>query len=478
MSKTFYWHDYETWGADPRRDRAAQFAGLRTDEELNPVGDPLVLFCRPADDLLPQPDACLVTGITPQLSERNGIVEAEFAAAIHRELAAAGTCGVGYNSIRFDDEVTRNLLYRNFYDPYGREWKDGNSRWDLIDTMRLAHALRPDGIVWPARPDGSASFRLEDLTTANGIEHAGAHDALADVRATIALARLLREQQPRLLDYALTLRDKRRVGEILAKGEPLLHVSARYPAQQGCIAPVMPVARHPDSANGVICFDLREDPGPLLALGAEEIHKRLFTPVAELAEGVDRIPLKTVHTNRCPVLAPMSTLTADAAECWQIDRGTVMGHAERLRASSELAQKVQQVHRLAVFAPETDPELMIYSGGFFTDSDRRTMDRLRGLSPRDLAGGHFAFKDPRLPQMLLRYRARNWPQTLSDEEREQWSAYRFERLTDPDGGGSITIDVYEGRIMSLRASLADDPAKVRLLDELAAWGERVMDGSA
>jgi exodeoxyribonuclease-1 len=477
LTKTFYWHDYETWGADPRRDRAAQFAGMRTDENLNVVGEPLVLFCRPANDLLPQPDACLVTGITPQRAERDGIIETEFAAAINRELSVPGTCGAGYNSIRFDDEVTRNLLYRNFYDPYAREWKNGNSRWDLIDAMRLAHALRPEGILWPERADGSTSFRLEDLTIANGIEHVGAHDALADVRATVDLSRLLRARQPRLFDYALSLRDKHRVEEMLAKSEPLLHVSARYPAEEGCIAPVLPVTRHPGNANGVVCFDLRQDPEPLLTLDAEELHKRLFTPVADLGEGMERVPLKTVHTNRSPILAPMSTLGAEAAERWHIDRQTVERHARRLKASDRLAQKVQEIHCLGTFAPETDPDLMIYSGGFFPDSDRRAMDRLRGLSPQELASAPFAFDDLRLPEMLFRYRARNWPESLSEDEREEWDAFRFRRLTDPQGGGSITLDPYEQRLTELRASISDDPIKQSVLEDLVAWGERVMDVS-
>lgn len=477
MSKSFYWHDYETWGADPRRDRPCQFAGLRTDEELNPVGDPLVLFCRPADDVLPQPDACLITGISPQRAEREGLVEAEFADAVHRELVCADTCAVGYNSIRFDDEVTRNLLYRNFFDPYAREWQNRNSRWDLIDSVRLAHALRPEGIDWPKREDGTTSFRLELLTAANDIEHSGAHDALADVRATIALARLLKSRQPRLFDYALSLRSKRRVADLLGQNGPLLHVSARYPAEQGCIAPVLPVARHPVNNNGVICFDLRQDPKPLLELSAEEVHQRLFSRAEDLPEGVERIPLKTVHTNRCPILSPMKTLTAEAARRWQIDEALIAGHARQLQAAPGLAEKVQRVHTLAEFPSETDPDLMLYSGGFFPDTDRREMTRLHGLAPETLAAERFVFADRRLPEMLFRYRARNWPQTLSEEEREDWDAYRLQRLTEPDAGASITLDDYLQRLAGLRSEASGEPTRLAQLDDLERWAERVMDAS-
>jgi len=477
VSHTFYWHDYETWGPDPRRDRPAQFAGLRTDADLNPVGEPLVLFCRPTSDLLPDPDACLITGITPQRAEREGLIEAEFADAIQHQLAWPGTCGLGYNSIRFDDEVTRNLLYRNFFDPYAREWQNGNSRWDLIDTLRLAHALRPEGIEWPRREDGVVSFRLEHLTAANGIEHRGAHEALADARATIELARMLKARQPRLYAYALSLRSKHRAADLLDRGGPLLHVSARYPAQLGCIAPVLPVVRHPVNRNGIICFDLRQSPDPLLKLDPEEIHHRLFSRAEDLPEGVARIPLKTVHINRCPILAPMKTLTAEAAEHWRINTAVVERHVRTLQAAPGLADKIGQVHTMATFEPETNPDLMLYSGGFFPDTDRREMARLRGLGPKELATRRFAFEDPRLPEMLLRYRARNWLHTLRPQERKAWNAYRAQCLVGPGAGGSITLDAYRERLTELRAESTGDPSRLALLDELEQWAERVMDGS-
>lgn len=476
MSHTFYWHDYETWGPDPRRDRPAQFAGLRTDEDLNPVGDPLVLFCRPAHDLLPQPDACLITGITPRQAEREGLIEAEFADAIHRVLIRPGTCGVGYNSIRFDDEVTRNLLYRNFFDPYAREWQHGNSRWDLIDTLRLTYALRPEGIAWPRREDGIVSFRLEHLTAANGIEHADAHDALADVQATIELARMLRARQPRLFDYALSLRSKHRATDLLDRGGPLLHVSARYPAELGCIAPVLPVARHPVNRNGIICCDLRHIPDPLLELDPEEIHQRLFSRTEDLPAGVERIPLKTVHINRCPILAPMNTLTAEAAERWRIDTATVARHARKLETAPGLADKIRQVHMMTTFEPETDPDLMLYAGGFFPDADRREIARLRGLGSEELAMARFVFEDPRLPEMLMRYRARNWPHTLTVKERAAWGTYHAQRLTGTGFGGSITLDAYRKRLIDLRAESAGDSRRLALLDELEQWAERVPNG--
>ena len=476
---TFLWHDYETWGADPRRDRPCQFAAVRTDADLNEIGDPIKFFCCPSTDLLPHPQACLITGITPRLAEREGLIEADFAAAVNAELSVPGTCGVGYNSMRFDDEVTRNLLYRNLLDPYAREWRNGNSRWDLIDALRLAHALRPDGIEWPTREDGTTSFKLEHLTAANGIAHGQAHDALADVRATIALARRLRHAQPKLFDYALTLRDKRRVRELLDRRVPLLHVSARYPAALGCIAPILPLCPHPGNGNGVICVDLRASPDLLLNLTADELRTRLFTPASELPEGVERVPLKTIHVNRSPILAPMKTLGPEAAARWSIDPDALADHARRLRdAAATIEDKVRAVHRAPDGPIETDPDLMIYSGGFFSDADRRAMDAIHGLDPAELSDHAPSFQDPRLGEMLLRYRARNWPETLTPEEREDWDLFRLARLTDPAGGGSIVIDRFEQCLSELAEQYAGDPDKLTILEDLADWAERVLDAEA
>lgn len=471
MALTFYWHDYETWGADPRKDRVAQFAGIRTDESLNIIGKPLVSYCKPADDFLPQPEACLVTGLTPQQALEDGVVEAEFFRLIHHEMARPGTCGVGYNSVRFDDEFTRFGFFRNFFDPYAREWQHGNSRWDIIDMVRLTHALRPEGIVWPKREDGTTSFRLEALSAANDIAHEAAHDALSDVYATIALARLIRQQQPRLFDYLFNLRNKRKVAELLnlRARQPVLHVSSMYPAARGCIAMVVPLVKHPTNPNGVIVYDLGTDPEPLLELSVEEIRLRLFTPREQLPEGVERVPLKTVHLNKCPVVVPMNTLTDEAAERWGIDPAAGQRNLQRLNRVADLAEKIQAVHTGREFGPVSDPDQSLYAGDFFSADDRKRMDQVLTASPEALAEMPLAFDDARLPEMLFRYRARNWPETLTASERERWQEYRMDRLTDPEAGGSITLSEYRLQLARLMVDPSIGSDGKQVLSELADW---------
>ena len=476
MAEGFLWFDLETFGRDPRRTRIAQFAAQRTDENLEPVGDPISLFCQPADDLLPSPEATLITGITPQFARREGLREAEFFARVHDVLAEPGTCSVGYNSLRFDDEFIRFGLYRNFHDPYEREWRNGNSRWDLLDMLRLMHALRPEGIHWPLREDGAPSFKLEHLADANGTRAGMAHEALSDVYALIGLARRFRSAQPRLWDYALKLRDKRHVAAMLdpVAGAPLLHVSGKYPASRHCSALVLPLARHPRIDSRVIVCDLDEDPSALLALSPDEIADRLYTPAADLPEGERRIPLKEVHSNRCPVLVPIAHLRDDDFARLGIDLPAGLVRAEALRSAPGLAEKVRRVFAREAQRDPSDSDAALYDG-FLSDADKRLFPAIRAAHPAQLAAFSQQLRDPRGPELLFRYRARNWPESLGAHERERWDGYRRRRLGVDAGLSEYSFDSYRASIAVLRASRPEGPDQV-LLDALDAWGLEIQQG--
>lgn len=475
---TFYWHDYETFGVVPRRDRPAQFAGIRTDAELNEIGDPLMIYCQPAPDYLPEPQSCLITGILPQTCLERGQREAEFAAAIERELATPGTVGVGYNSIRFDDEVTRHLFWRNLIDPYAREWKDDCGRWDVLDLVRATWALRPEGIEWPVNEDGRPSFRLEHLTVANGIAHESAHDALSDVRATIALARLIKSRQPKLFDFALKLRKKDAVTAELAQGQPgrpILHVSGMYGVDRGCMALVLPLAPHPSNKNEVIVWDLARDPDELFDLDAETIRTRLFTRAEDLPEGVERLPIKTIHINKSPfVVGNLKALPAARAERFGIDVAASVLRAEQVAGRlPELAGRWREVFARGApeHAPDVDEDLY---GGFVGNTDRRTLERLRGLTPdrlaQQVAEGRVSFDDPRLEELLFRYRARNWPESLAPHEAERWQELRRERLLEGVPGW-LTLEAFAERIDALSED-ADERGEA-LLGALYDYAEAI-----
>lgn len=467
---SFYWHDYETFGTDPRRDRPVQFAGVRTDLAFNPIDEPLVVYLKPTYDSLPHPDACLITGITPQQAEAKGVNEAEFIRRIHHQLSEPNTCTLGYNNLRFDDEVTRNCLYRNFYDPYAREWQHGNSRWDLLDVIRAARALRPGGIVWPDNDDGTPTVRLDRLTVANGLAHEAAHDALSDVHATIALARLLCQAQPKLYQFLLQHRLKAEALKLLQIGayEPVVHISGKYPTRRHNLAVVLPLSWHPGNSNGVIVFDLSVDPAPLFELSIDEIRQRVFTASADLPEGVERLPLKTVHINKCPVLAPIAVIRAQDAARLAIDLPACRANIAKIKSAAGLAEKIAQVFAAPPgFENDTDPDLMIYQGGFFSDEDKRKMARLRAMNPKQLADSTLTFADPRLSEMLFRYRARNFPESLNDEEQARWRQFCIDRLTGRRPGASITLDDYFARLEALKT---DASVNAAIVSSLEAYG--------
>jgi exodeoxyribonuclease-1 len=472
---TIVWYDYETFGANPAWDRPAQFAAIRTDEDLNEIEEPVEIFCRQSDDYLPHPEAVLITGITPQDCQRRGVPERDFIRRINEMFSQPGTCVAGYNSIRFDDEFTRYTLYRNFLDPYAREWQGGNSRWDILDVVRCAHALRPDGIEWPKNDQGKVSFKLEHLTAANGLDHGKAHDAVSDVRATIALARLIKEKQPKLYRYLYQHRSKQALGGLIdvSSHKPLMHVSGMYPVEQGCMAVVAPLCWHPTNKNSFIAWDLSVDPTPLYDLTPQQIAERVFTRSADMPEGMERLPLKEIHINKSPVIAPANTLTPDQAERWSISGEALRRHLKILRDAGTLSDKMAEVFGNRQFADIADVDARLYDG-FFSNADKQAMDEIQNMEGWDLADYPSPFQDDRGEEMLFRYRARNFADTLSEEERERWEQHRTARLMQGvPGSPLLTFEQFAPLLEQAAQRVADDPHKLEWIYELQMYAESI-----
>ena len=469
-SESLYWHDYETSGADPTQDRPWQFAGIRTDTELNIVGEPLTLYAQPTEDRLPHPAAVRVTGITPQEAHEKGVPEATFISRILAELAKPNTCTVGYNSIRFDDEVTRFTLWRNLRDPYAREWQNGNSRWDLLDVVRAFWALSPNGLEWPQRDDGLTSFRLEDLTAANGIEHGAAHDALADVIATIEMAKRLKQTNTHLFTTLYGNRSKRAASALieLPRLKPLVYVSGIFGAARHNVALVVPVAWHPDNNSEVICVDLAGST-EYLDQPVAQLRQLLFTPTSEQSKGAVRPPLTAVRLNRAPVLLPADWLAGEVAERLGLDGGHHRAHLAALHAARAADEKAfvarfQDIWRERAFPPRTDPDQMLYDG-FVNDADRALCQQILKQEPAALATQSWPFTDARLPELLLRYRARNFPDSLSTDERDQWREHcQWQRQE-----GDFNQDSFTRALAEERARAGITPATTRALDALEQW---------
>ncbi len=411
--QNFFFYDLETSGLNSREDRIMQFAGQRTDMNLKPMGDPVNILVKLSDDILPSPGAIMVTKITPQDTLRDGISEAEFAKYVAEEIFTPGTVAVGYNTVRFDDEFMRNLFWRTFRDPYEWQWKDDRSRWDFLDVVRLTRALRPEGINWPFTEDGKPTNRLELITKLNGIEHEHAHDALADVYATIAVARLIKDKQPELFSYLFNMRKKNEVKKLvnLENKHPFVYASGRYSSEFNKTTVAFPLT---SSRNGnILVFDLRKNLDEMLA-----------------GENVSFYPtVKELCLNKCPAVAPLSVL--DKADGWQkigLDRATVEKNLQSLINHPEFAEQMREKNEnKPEFPPAEDPEEALYDG-FLDDRDRTKCQAVASANGEQLVDFHPDFTDERLPELLLHYKAKNFPKSLTEAESKKWQAYRREKL--------------------------------------------------
>ena len=476
MAASFFFYDLETSGLNPRTARIMQFAGQRTDLALQPIGEPVNILIRLTPDVLPDPDAILVTGITPQATLAEGVTEAAFLQHFSREIAVPGTIFAGFNTVRFDDEFMRFLHYRNFYDAYRWQWCDDCSRWDLLDVVRMTRALRPEGIHWPVRADGKATNRLELLTKLNGLDHENAHDAESDVQATIAVARLIQAKQPKLFEFLLDMRDKRRVAALVQSRQPFVYTSGKYPAEFEKTTVAVMLAAAP-KVQGAVVYDLRHDPAELAKLSAAELAERLrWQP---RAAALPPLPLKVLRFNRCPAVAPLGVLDASSRERLQLDREVIEAHQQRLAQLPELGPKVLEAMehnerarpQLELMADEQQVDGRLYDG-FIGDVDRAGMDEVRTTPPEALSGLAVSFQDKRLTALLPLYKARNFPETLTAEERQTWEQFCAARLLE--GGHSSALAKYFQRLQALAATPGLSEQKRYLLEELQLYGESIM----
>lgn len=448
MEQTFFFYDLETSGLDARADRIMQFAGQRTDMNFNPIGDPVNILVKMNEDTLPSPYAIMVTKITPQSTLMDGFTEVEFCKYVTDEIFTPGTIAMGYNSVRFDDEFMRHIFWRCFYDPYEWQWKDGRSKWDLLDVVRMTRALRPEGIEWPFTDEGKATNRLELITKLNGISHEHAHDALSDVEALIDVTRLIKERQPKLYEWLFKMRDKKAVQQLvnLEKPQPFVYSSGRYSSANNKTTVAYPIA--PAKNGNVLVFDLRQNLDELLA---QEEPK--FFPV-----------VKELKYNHCPAVAPLGVLEQE--DGWKkigLTKEQVEANKKALLAHPDFIEKMRtENEERAEFPPAIDPESALYDG-FLDNADKISCNAVRRATLNDLADFHPDFHDPRLPDLLLHYKARNFEKSLTESEHKKWDEYRMTRI-------KAKQNEYIKAIQDLAAKGADS----FILEELQLWYQSLL----
>lgn len=475
MAASFFFYDLETSGFNPRTARIMQFAGQRTDLELRTIGEPVNELIKLGSDILPDPDAVLITGITPQQTLADGFTEAEFMRRFTEQVATPGTIFVGFNTIRFDDEFMRALHYRNFYDPYEWQWQDGRSRWDLLDVVRMTRALRPDGIQWPFDIHGKPTNRLELLTGLNKLSHEAAHDALSDVQATIEVARLIRNKQSKLFDYLFSFRGKKTIAELVEKDEPFVYTSGRYASDFQKTTVAVRVCAHPKRNGSVFVYDLRHDPNEYKNLTPEQLAEK-WRWKKDSEE--PRLPVKKLQYNHCPAVAPLGVLDQASQQRLRLDLPTIQKHLHALRQMDDLAERLCKADELLEPKPQTtlvsteqDVDQQMYDG-FYSEPDKQAMRVVRAAAPEELSSLALPFNDQRLVTLLPLYKARNFPQTLSDEERATWEKYRSQKLLH--GGERSKLAQYFARLQKIAETGNLTDHQHYLLEELQLYGQSIM----
>jgi len=477
MAASYFFYDLETSGFNPRDQRIMQFAGQRTDMDLQPIGEPVNVLISLTAEIAPDPDAIMVTGITPQSTQADGITEAEFLTYFYQEVVQPDTCFLGYNTVRFDDEFMRFLHYRNFYDPYEWQWANGCSRWDLLDAVRMTRALRPEGIEWPFTPEGKPTNRLELLTKLNKIDHFAAHDALSDVHATIAVAKLLHSKQPKIFDFLYEHRGKKQVQDVVNAGQPFVYSTGRYPSEYQKTAVVEKIAEQPQG-RGAYVYDLRCDPSEFLAMNPQQLIDRWRWNRDE--DAPLRLPIKLMQYNHCPAVAPLGVMNEASWKRIQTDLETIKKHRKMLHGDPTFANRVLQAVELMDreqekrFAKDADVDAQIYEG-FLGNSDKQALRAVRVAPAAEIMNFADKLRDERLKQLLPRYKARNHPDSLNDDERREWEDFRRERLLgETSGRPQSRLATFFNRLQELANDVDTTPERRYLLEELQLYGQSIM----
>ncbi|HUY53227.1 MAG TPA: exodeoxyribonuclease I [Candidatus Dormibacteraeota bacterium] len=469
MSESYFFYDLETSGLNPRESRIMQFAGQRTDYDLKLIGQPYNFLVKLANDSLPSPQAIMVTGITPQMTLSDGISEAEFLKIFNQQISVPGTTFVGYNNVRFDDEFIRFTNYRNFYDPYEWHYKDGRKRWDILDVIRMTRSLRPAGINWPTAEDDTPTNKLTDITGANNIAHQAAHDAMADVLALIEVAKLIKQQQPKLFNYLGTnMPNKNDIIKMLHDGEPLVYTFGGYQAHPQKTTAIVFLADFED--GGILVYDLRHDPKFFTDMSVDKLKA-----VINREDDTISTPFFVIKPNKCPALAPLSVLDEASEINIDLDQTTINKHLASFKKYdhqlSDVALKIfKQLYSDRNFDSDSvDSELY---DNFFDRSDSAKLINIRDADPKLLSSNEHIFNDSRLNRLILLYKARNYPKYLNSEEITEYEGYRQKLLFA--GGPNSRLSKFAAELVMLEKDSSLSQDQRYLLEELKLYAESIL----
>lgn len=448
----FAFFDLETTGTSPAFDHPLQFAAILTDAEFREI-ERVNLRCRLAPHIIPSPQALAVTGVRPhQLVDHDLPSLFEFAQALTALVSRwSPAIWTGFNSIRFDEEMLRQMFYQNLQPEIFATQFNGNTRFDIMTAVFAVFQRRPDLLEWPVDETGRVRFKLDRLAPENGFEGHNAHDALGDVEATIHLARLITERAPDLWQQLLANRDKSYVQAQLDEFEPV-ELIERFgggppKAIMGCLC-----GYAVKNQNQAYLFDLDAlDPQELITVSAADLMA---------AMDAEPRPLRSISINKVPMLLPPATVTDEQRR-----------RAQALAEAPELRQRLIAAMAARYPAdPDTAPqyvEQQIFNG-FYSWNDKARLKEFQGADWPRRQEIVATFEDARLRQLGARLVAFHSPNLLSDSDRRRYIAWRRERWnasTDTEVEW-MTLEKARQALLEMKAASAQDPA---MLDEIEAF---------
>ena len=253
----YVFYDTETTGIETTFDQILQFAAIRTDDDLNEL-ERFNIRCRLLPHIIPSPIALQVTHVTPSMLTDSALPSHyEMVRQICDTLLEwSPATFIGFNSMSFDENLLRQALFQTLHPPYLTN-TNGNARSDALRVAHAASVYTPDAMVVQTNDRGRQVFTLDRLAHANGYNYDDAHEAMADVEATIYMVRLIRDRAPgvwKAMDRATT---KNAVKDYVAT-ESLFSLTESYFGQTYSWL-VTACGQNPKDAGQLSVFDLSFD---------------------------------------------------------------------------------------------------------------------------------------------------------------------------------------------------------------------------
>jgi exodeoxyribonuclease-1 len=463
MQQTYLFYDLETTGRSKCFDQILQFAAIRTDLNLNELERHQIqvkLNC----DVIPDPEAILIHHI-PVTDMLQGVAEIEAMTQIHALLNTPGTLSGGYNTLKFDDEFLRFSFHRNLLPPYTHQWANQCGRFDLYPLAQLYYLYHHECLNWPTTAEGKITLKLERLSQANQLATGAAHQAITDVEATVALARIFfknKEMWRYVMDFfdkAAELKRRAKIPDFLETAQekyPIALLVGAAGSSDFFQYPALSLGQHLHYKNQTLW--LRLDKKELATSTLDT-----FTQTTWVSHQKPGETFLLPFTGRFKKhLSPERTLITEQNLQWLSD-------------NAPLLSEIQMHYRDYKYPeiPNLDVQADLYTAGFLSREEERLCAQFHVVPPEKKALIAEQFPTARLQEITTRILGRHYPQHLSPTLREKWQGYLSQLPTNPStdwrGEQRLTKNMAQQKMVELKKANTENALNLQLLTALEQY---------